>query len=104
MLSLSWNALVDHCCFVKTSNLLPHTPLWDSFTGARIRKSIITKWMTSWRRLLPGQREATLDGGAQVNGRQGGARGRTPSSGCAGEQGTRVALDNGGELLALSCQ
>jgi hypothetical protein len=40
-------------------------------------------------------------GGARVNGRQGRARGRTPSSGCAREQAHRLRW---GELLAVSCQ
>ena len=31
MLHSSQNASLDHCCFVKTHDLLPHTPLWDSF-------------------------------------------------------------------------
>ena len=31
MLHSSQNASLDHCCFVKTYNLLPHTPLWDNF-------------------------------------------------------------------------
>ena len=30
------------CCLVKTHNLLPHNPLWDSFIKAHLHMSIIT--------------------------------------------------------------
>jgi hypothetical protein len=36
---------LNHCCFVKTYNLLPHNPLWDSFINAYLHNSIITKCM-----------------------------------------------------------
>jgi len=52
MLQSSRNASLDHCCFVKTHNLLPHTPLWDSFIKAHLHMSIITKWMASFKHMI----------------------------------------------------
>ena len=48
----SRNASLDHCCFVKTHNLLPHTPLWDSFIKEHLHMSIITKWTPGFKHMI----------------------------------------------------
>ena len=38
----SWNIFLDSAGSMKTSRLLPHTPLWVSHSSAYLHKSIVT--------------------------------------------------------------